>query len=46
MTTFVIPILFQISRNKSKWKFTLKDGIMNLNGRDYVFQRGVGDADW
>lgn len=36
----------KISRNKSKWKFNLKDGIMNLNGRDHVFQKGLGDADW
>lgn len=36
----------KISRNKNKWKFTLKDGIMNLNGRDHVFQKGIGEADW
>ncbi|KAK3580776.1 hypothetical protein CHS0354_023072 [Potamilus streckersoni] len=36
----------KVSRNKNKWKFTLKDGIMNLNGRDYVFQKGSGEADW
>lgn len=36
----------QINRNKAKWKFHLKDGIMNLNGKDYVFQKATGDADW
>lgn len=36
----------KISRNKNKWKFTLKDGIMNLNSRDHVFQKGMGEADW
>lgn len=36
----------KISRNKNKWKFSLKDGIMNLNGRDHLFQKGTGDADW
>lgn len=36
----------KISRNKSKWKFNLKDGIMNLEGKDHVFQRGTGDAEW
>ena len=40
------PCLFQISRNKGKWKFLLKDGIMNLEGKDYVFQKGSGEADW
>ncbi|CAI9730072.1 transcription initiation factor IIA subunit 1-like [Octopus vulgaris] len=35
----------KIHRNKNKWKFQLKDGIMNLNGKDSVFQKGVGDAE-
>lgn len=36
----------QIHRSKNKWKFHLKDGIMNLNGRDYVFSKAIGDAEW
>lgn len=36
----------KINRNKNKWKFHLKDGIMNLNGKDYVFQKANGDAEW
>ena len=28
----------KIVRARNKWKFHLKDGIMNLNGRDYAFQ--------
>ncbi|XP_052768356.1 transcription initiation factor IIA subunit 1-like [Mya arenaria] len=36
----------KISRNKGKWKFLLKDGIMNLDGKDHIFQRGTGEADW
>ncbi|XP_074647028.1 transcription initiation factor IIA subunit 1-like isoform X2 [Tubulanus polymorphus] len=36
----------KINRCKAKWKFHLKDGIMNLNGKDYVFQKATGDADW
>ncbi|XP_041354227.1 transcription initiation factor IIA subunit 1-like [Gigantopelta aegis] len=36
----------KIHRNKNKWKFHLKDGIMNLNGRDYVFQKATGDSEW
>uniref|UniRef100_A0A2K6EIG2 Ral transcription factor IIA subunit 1 n=1 Tax=Propithecus coquereli TaxID=379532 RepID=A0A2K6EIG2_PROCO len=23
-----------------------KDGIMNLNGRDYIFSKAIGDAEW
>lgn len=36
----------QIHRSKNKWKFHLKDGIMNLNGRDFVFSKAIGDAEW
>ncbi|KAH8383655.1 hypothetical protein KR009_009944, partial [Drosophila setifemur] len=40
----VIPL--QITRSRNKWKFYLKDGIMNLRGKDYVFQKSNGDAEW
>ena len=36
----------KISRARNKWKFVLKDGVMNLNGRDYVFQKANGEVDW
>lgn len=36
----------QISRTKNKWRFTLKSGVMNIDGRDYVFNKATGDADW
>lgn len=36
----------KVSRNKNKWKFHLKDGIMNLFGRDLIFSKSVGDAEW
>lgn len=36
----------KINRCKNRWKFHLKDGIMNLNGHDYLFQRATGDAEW
>jgi len=36
----------KINRCKNRWKFHLKDGIMNLNGRDYLFQKANGDAEW
>jgi len=36
----------KITRSRNKWKFHLKDGIMNLNGEDYVFQKASGDAEW
>lgn len=36
----------KVHRARSKWKFTLKDGIMHLNGKDYVFQKCSGEAEW
>jgi len=36
----------QINRSRNKWKFYLKDGIMTLKGKDYVFQKSNGDAEW
>lgn len=36
----------QITRSRNKWKFHLKDGIMNIGGKDFVFQRSNGDAEW
>lgn len=40
------PNFLQITRAKNRWRFTLKDGIMNINGRDYVFQKAHGEAEW
>jgi transcription initiation factor TFIIA large subunit len=36
----------QINRSRNKWKFYLKDGIMSIGGKDYVFQKSNGDAEW
>lgn len=36
----------KISRTKNKWRFTLKSGVMNISGRDYIFNKATGDADW
>jgi transcription initiation factor TFIIA large subunit len=36
----------KITRSRNKWKFYLKDGIMHLSGKDYVFQKSNGDAEW
>ncbi|RWS11433.1 transcription initiation factor IIA subunit 1-like isoform X2, partial [Dinothrombium tinctorium] len=35
----------KITRSRNKWKFHLKDGIMNLQSKDYVFQKASGDAE-
>lgn len=36
----------KVQRVKNKWKCTLKEGIANIHGRDYVFQRANGESEW
>jgi len=36
----------KITRCKNKWRFNLKSGIMNIHGRDYVFNKATGEAEW
>jgi transcription initiation factor TFIIA large subunit len=36
----------KIQRVRNKWRFHLKDGIMSLNGKDFVFQKATGDGEW
>jgi len=36
----------KIARTRNRWKFHLKDGIMNLNSKDYVFHKANGDSEW
>ncbi|NXK03177.1 TF2AY factor, partial [Herpetotheres cachinnans] len=36
----------KIHRSKNKWKFYLKDGVMSFEGKDYVFAKAIGDAEW
>jgi len=36
----------KVTRIKNKWKCSLKDGIINVNGKDYLFQKATGDLEW
>ncbi|NXE92258.1 TF2AY factor, partial [Menura novaehollandiae] len=36
----------KIHRTKNKWKFYLKDGVMSIRGKDHVFAKAIGDAEW
>ncbi|NXU51085.1 TF2AY factor, partial [Turnix velox] len=36
----------KILRNKNKWKFYLKGGMMCFEGKDHVFAKAIGDAEW
>lgn len=46
-TDNVVVCLFdKISRTKNKWKLYLKEGVMNIAGKDHVFQKAIGDGEW
>lgn len=36
----------KIFRQKNKWKLNLTNGIMNLDGKDYIFATLKGEATW
>ncbi|KAL2374247.1 hypothetical protein RJZ57_001264 [Blastomyces gilchristii] len=36
----------KVQRVKSKWKCTLKDGILTSGGKEYVFHKGQGEFEW
>lgn len=36
----------KLTRIKARWKFHLKEGVMSINGKDYLFGKANGDAEW
>ncbi|KAG8163480.1 hypothetical protein KVR01_006777 [Diaporthe batatas] len=36
----------KVQRVKNKWKCTMKDGVLNVNGKDYVFHKATGEYEW
>lgn len=36
----------KINKIRNKWTMHLKEGIMNLNGKEYVFHKAKGDTKW
>lgn len=36
----------KVTRVKNKRKANLKDGIMHINGKDYIFSKANGEFDW
>lgn len=42
----VIALYDKVQRVKNKWKITLKDGIVSVQGKDYVFHKCNGEFEW
>lgn len=36
----------KVARVKNKWKCVLKDGMIHINGKDYLFQKCTGEFEW
>lgn len=36
----------KVQRVKNKWKCTLKDGVMSVKGKEWVFHKGTGEFEW
>ncbi|KAF9024591.1 transcription factor IIA, alpha/beta subunit [Hymenopellis radicata] len=36
----------KVARVKNKWKCILKDGMIHVNGKDYLFQKCTGEFEW
>ncbi|KAM7206793.1 Transcription factor IIA, alpha/beta subunit [Rhypophila sp. PSN 637] len=36
----------KVQRVKNKWKCTMKDGVMTVSGKEYVFHKGTGEFEW
>ncbi|TNY18477.1 transcription factor IIA, alpha/beta subunit-domain-containing protein [Rhodotorula diobovata] len=42
----VIALYEKVQRVKNKWKVTLKDGLVSVNGREYLFAKCQGEFEW
>ncbi|KAK5950839.1 hypothetical protein OHC33_008222 [Knufia fluminis] len=36
----------KVQRVKNKWKCTLKDGVLKVDGAEFVFHKGQGEFEW
>lgn len=42
----ILSLYDKVQRVRNRWKYVLKDGIVNIGGKDYVFSRGTGESEW
>jgi transcription initiation factor TFIIA large subunit len=36
----------KVNRIKAKWKCNFKDGIVHIDGKDYMFHKANGEFEW
>ncbi|KAH3663906.1 hypothetical protein WICMUC_005896 [Wickerhamomyces mucosus] len=42
----ILCLYEKVLRVKNKWKCNLKDGIANINGKDFSFAKASGESEW
>ncbi|KAK4054615.1 transcription factor IIA subunit alpha [Microbotryomycetes sp. JL221] len=42
----VIALYEKVQRVKNKWKVTFKDGLVSVNGKEYLFTKCNGEFEW
>lgn len=42
----ILCVYDKVQRVKNKWKCVLKDGLLTVGGRDYVFHKATGEYEW
>ncbi|WWC88413.1 uncharacterized protein L201_003324 [Kwoniella dendrophila CBS 6074] len=45
-TDIVFCVYDKVQRVKNKWKTVFKDGMIHVNGRDYLFAKCNGEFEW
>lgn len=45
-TQLMVCLYEKVHKVKTRWKYTLKDGVANVNGLDYVFNKATGESEW
>ncbi|EMD33704.1 hypothetical protein CERSUDRAFT_117780 [Gelatoporia subvermispora B] len=45
-TDIVFCTYDKVARVKNKWKCILKDGMIHINGKDYLFAKCTGEFEW
>jgi len=44
--SIVLCMYEKVHRTKNKWKCQLKDGVISIGGKDWVFSRANGEFEW
>ncbi|MDI1490337.1 MAG: hypothetical protein OHK93_001537 [Ramalina farinacea] len=45
-TQVILCTYDKVQRVKTKWKCTLRDGVLNSGGKEYVFSKANGEFEW